>query len=108
MPPPSLLKAYLALPLKGKLAVPWRLFRDRRVPLAAKLVLPLVLLYLVMPFDIIPDFIPVLGQLDDLLIIGLGLALFIRLCPPPLVAEHIATWKAQQPPSNKSTDKERP
>jgi uncharacterized membrane protein YkvA (DUF1232 family) len=105
--PPSQFKQYLALPLKGKLMVPWRLFRDRRVPLAAKLILPLLLLYLLMPFDLVPDFIPVLGQLDDLLIIGLGLALFIRLCPPPLVAEHIATWKAQQPPLNNTTDKER-
>jgi len=92
---PSLFKQYFALPLKGKAVVPWRLFRDRRVPLAAKLVLPLLLLYVLTPFDIVPDFIPVLGQLDDLLIVGLGLALFLRLCPPQVVAEHMRSWQSE-------------
>ncbi|MBI4395450.1 MAG: DUF1232 domain-containing protein [Elusimicrobia bacterium] len=41
-----------------------------------------------MPIDIIPDFIPVIGQLDDLLIVVIGLKLLARLCPPELVQEH--------------------
>ncbi|MBI2917555.1 MAG: DUF1232 domain-containing protein [Chloroflexi bacterium] len=85
-------KEYLALPLKGKLRVPVRLLRDPRVPWSARLVLPLIAVYLLVPFDIVPDFIPVLGQLDDLLIVTVGLGLFLRLCPPGVAAEHVRAW----------------
>ena len=47
-----------------------RLLRDQRVPRRAKATLVLVIPYLVMPFDLIPDFIPVLGQLDDALLVA--------------------------------------
>ncbi|MSQ40068.1 MAG: DUF1232 domain-containing protein [Dehalococcoidia bacterium] len=90
---PGLLKEYLSLPIKGKFLVLARLFRDPRVPLGAKLVLPPTLLYILMPIDIIPDFIPVLGYLDDLLVITLGLGLFLRLCPHELVREHIERYR---------------
>ena len=46
-----------------------RLLRDPRVPRRAKVTLGLVIPYLVMPFDLIPDFIPVIGQLDDALLV---------------------------------------
>ena len=46
-----------------------RLLRDPRVPRRAKVTLGLVIPYLVMPFDVIPDFIPVIGQLDDALLV---------------------------------------
>ena len=46
-----------------------RLMRDPRVPRRAKVTLGLVIPYLVMPFDLIPDFIPVIGQLDDALLV---------------------------------------
>ncbi len=67
----------------------WRLLREPRVPLRAKFILPAVALYLVMPLDPIPDFIPVLGQLDDLLVVVLGLWLFLRLSPRAVFREHI-------------------
>ncbi len=70
----------------GRLAL--HLARDRRVPLYPKLVLGLALLYVLSPLDFIPDWIPVLGQLDDLAALAAGLALFIRLCPPSVVEEH--------------------
>jgi uncharacterized membrane protein YkvA (DUF1232 family) len=47
-----------------------RLLRDPRVPRRAKVTLALVLPYLVLPFDLIPDFIPVIGQLDDALLVA--------------------------------------
>lgn len=84
---------FLSLPLRGKAIVLWRLFRDPRVPLPPKLLPPLVLAYLAMPVDLIPDFIPVLGQLDDILIVALGAGLFIRLCPEGVVMEHVQRWR---------------
>jgi uncharacterized membrane protein YkvA (DUF1232 family) len=43
--------------------------------------------YALSPIDLIPDFIPVLGLLDDLLIVPLGIALVVRMIPPPLMAQ---------------------
>ena len=57
---------------KAKLRLVARLLRDSRVPLRAKLVIPALALYLAMPFDIIPDFLPVVGHLDDVVVIALA------------------------------------
>ncbi|WP_246179794.1 YkvA family protein [Microvirga thermotolerans] len=59
--------------------------RDPRVPLSAKLVAGLVAAYALSPVDLIPDFIPVLGYLDDLLLVPLGILLAVRLIPPPVM-----------------------
>jgi uncharacterized membrane protein YkvA (DUF1232 family) len=61
----------------------WKLFKHPDTPRAAKIVALLVLGYALSPIDLIPDFIPVLGQLDDLVLIPLGVALAIRLTPKP-------------------------
>ena len=71
----------MALPIRAKLKLAWRMFRDPGVPLGAKAVMPVVLVYLASPFDIIPDFIPLLGQLDDLLVLFLGLGVVLWLTP---------------------------
>jgi len=55
--------------------------RDPRVPLAAKLVVVFVVTYALSPIDLIPDFIPVLGYLDDMLLLPMGIALAIKLMP---------------------------
>ncbi len=68
--------------------VAWRLLRDPRVPPATKLVPLASLLYLLWPLDILADAWPLLGQLDDLGVLLLGLRLFLRLAPAPLVAAH--------------------
>ena len=68
----------------------WALLRDRRVPPRQKLILVGIAAYLVLPIDLIPDFVPVLGQLDDLAVILLGLDLFIRSAPQDVVEEHMA------------------
>ncbi|MGH7821894.1 MAG: DUF1232 domain-containing protein [Candidatus Binatia bacterium] len=61
---------------------------DPRVPLHAKVVVACVVAYALSPIDLIPDFVPVLGYLDDLLLLPLGVALAIRLVPPALLEEH--------------------
>lgn len=61
--------------------------RDPRTPWYAKLVAMLVVAYALSPIDLIPDFIPVLGWLDDLILLPLGVLLVIRLMPKPLMAE---------------------
>jgi len=68
----------------------WALLRDGRVPLQQKLILVGIGAYVVLPIDLIPDFVPVLGQLDDLAVVLLGLDLFIRSAPPDIVEEHLA------------------
>lgn len=66
----------------------WRLLLDPQVSVLAKLIPVAALAYVVMPFDLIPDVFPVLGQLDDIAIILLGMRLFIALCPPARVRWH--------------------
>src|SRR5215218_4502434 len=61
--------------------------RDPRVPWLAKLVAGVVAAYALSPIDLIPDFIPVLGYLDDLLIVPLGIWLAVRMIPPELMRE---------------------
>lgn len=62
--------------------------RDPRVPWYAKLLAGAILTYALSPIDLIPDFIPVVGYLDDLLIIPAGLILVRRLIPAAILAEH--------------------
>jgi uncharacterized membrane protein YkvA (DUF1232 family) len=61
--------------------------RDPRTPLVARCIALAVAAYALSPIDLIPDFIPVLGYLDDLLIVPLGLLLVIRLLPPLVLVE---------------------
>jgi uncharacterized membrane protein YkvA (DUF1232 family) len=67
----------------------WQLMLDPRVPLWVKTIVPASLIYLISPIDFIPDVIPGLGQLDDLAVIIIGVKLFIELCPPEIVREHM-------------------
>jgi uncharacterized membrane protein YkvA (DUF1232 family) len=68
----------------------WLAARDPRCPWGARLVGLLVTAYALSPIDLIPDFIPVLGLLDDALIVPAGLWLFVRMLPPGLLEEHRA------------------
>ena len=68
----------------------WGLARDGRVPAPQKLILAGIVGYLLMPLDLIPDFIPVLGQLDDLAVVLLGIDLFIKSAPADVVDAHLA------------------
>src|SRR3954449_10547637 len=62
--------------------------RDPRVPWYSKAVAVAVAAYALSPIDLIPDFIPVLGYLDDLIIVPLGVALVVRLIPPEVMEEY--------------------
>ena len=62
----------------------WKLVRHPDTPRAAKLVAWMVLAYALSPIDLIPDFIPVLGLLDDIVLIPLGVAMVVRMVPPAL------------------------
>jgi len=64
--------------------------RDPRVPWYAKAVGACVVAYALSPIDLIPDFIPVLGYVDDLVLVPLGIVLTLRLIPPEILAEHRA------------------
>lgn len=70
--------------------------RDPRTPRHVRLLAMAVAAYALSPIDLIPDFIPVLGYLDDLLIVPLGILLVVRLIPPQLLAEHRAAAAARQ------------
>ena len=62
----------------------WKLFKHRETPRGVRWLAVAVLAYAVSPIDLIPDFIPVIGLLDDLILIPLGVALITRLTPPLL------------------------
>ena len=76
-----------------RLRLGWRLLRDPRIPAWPKLLVPLAALYVISPVDVIPDFLLVLGQIDDVSVIGLILAviaMLVRWSPQEVVAEHAA------------------
>ena len=73
----------------------WRLFRDERVPVWTKVIPPVALAYVLFPLDIIPDWAPGLGQLDDIAVLLIGVKLFIELAPREVVREHLADLGAR-------------
>jgi uncharacterized membrane protein YkvA (DUF1232 family) len=73
--------------MKRDVVALWIAAHDPRVPLYAKLVAGAVAAYALSPIDLIPDFIPVIGYLDDLIIVPLGILLAIRLVPGDLMQE---------------------
>ena len=75
--------------------------RDPRVPWYAKLFAACVVGYAFSPIDLIPDFIPVLGYLDDLVLVPLGIALAVRMIPGPILEEcRLEARSALDRPSN--------
>jgi uncharacterized membrane protein YkvA (DUF1232 family) len=73
--------------------------RDQRTPWHAKAVAVAIAAYAISPIDLIPDFIPILGYLDDLIIVPLGIMLAVRLIPADLMAEfrHAAVERGRLP-----------
>ncbi len=71
------------------------LVRDRDVPLYLKVLPFLGVLYVLFPLDIITDFIPVLGQIDDLMILTIGAKVFIELAPSHVVAKYMDQMRGQ-------------
>jgi uncharacterized membrane protein YkvA (DUF1232 family) len=81
----------LATRLRIEAHAVWLAARDPRTPWTARLLCLLIAAYALSPIDLIPDFIPVLGLLDDALIIPAGIWLVGRLLPPGLMDQHRAT-----------------
>jgi len=73
--------------IKRDVVALWLAARDPQVPVAAKLVAGMVAAYALSPIDLIPDFIPVVGYLDDVILVPLGIALAVRLIPPQLMED---------------------
>jgi len=71
------------------------LIKDPRVSVSPKLVLAGILAYVILPADLLPDFLIGVGQLDDLAVILGGLKLFLGLCPSEVVQEHLKAIAAR-------------
>ena len=83
----------------------WKLIFDRRVSLILRSLVPLAIIYLLSPVDLIKDQIPVIGRIDDILIFGLALLLLIKLSPRYVVNEHLGITPLEERPEDKNPDK---
>jgi len=86
----------LARDVKRDLIVLFRCARDSRVPWYATAAAALVAAYALSPIDLIPDFLPVIGYLDDIVIVPLGILLVVRLIPTEVLLEHRRAVGARQ------------
>jgi uncharacterized membrane protein YkvA (DUF1232 family) len=79
--------------LKAEVYALYLAYRDPRVPIPARIFAAGVVAYAFSPIDLIPDFIPVIGYLDDLVLVPLGIALALKMIPPPVMEESRARAK---------------
>jgi len=86
--------------LKRDVVALWLAGRDPRVPFGAKLLAGAIAAYALSPIDLIPDFIPVLGYFDDLIIVPIGIWAAIKLIPPELLDEFRERARAQGRPKS--------
>jgi uncharacterized membrane protein YkvA (DUF1232 family) len=91
----ALMRRIGKLRFRDKLAFGRRLMRDPRVPWRAKIIAGAVVAYVASPIDLIPDFIPVLGYVDDLLVAIIGGVLLLRSVPRHVVEEHLQAYEAR-------------
>ena len=82
--------------LKNEIRVYQRVIADQRTPRSARWLLGCAVAYAVSPIDLIPDFIPIVGHLDDILVLPLLVWLALRLVPDGLLAEARASVTAEQ------------
>ncbi len=80
----------------------WRLTFDRRVNIILRALVPLALIYIIVPTDLVKDQVPILGRFDDFIVLGLALLFLIKLAPKHLVNEHLGI----QPISNRPEDQD--
>jgi uncharacterized membrane protein YkvA (DUF1232 family) len=88
--------------IKRDIMALWLAARDPRVPWYAKAVAGAVAAYALSPVDLIPDFIPVLGYMDELVILPLGIMLAVRLVPTALMAEFRAEAMRRDKPASRA------
>ena len=81
--------------LKVETLALYHVARDPRVPWYARLFIGMVVAYALSPIDLIPDFVPILGYLDDLVLVPLGIALALRMVPPLVLDDCRARARAE-------------
>jgi uncharacterized membrane protein YkvA (DUF1232 family) len=96
LPPSRADLAEAARRLKREVRALYLAYRDPRVPWYARLFAALVVAYALSPIDLIPDLIPILGYLDDLILIPLGVWLALRMIPREVMAECRARAQMEQ------------
>ena len=79
----------------------WRLTWDKRVPMVLRALVPLAIVYVLSPVDLIRDRVPVIGRFDDLIVLALAVFFLIKLSPQHVVDEHLG-----KPPSPRPEDKD--
>ena len=83
----------------------WRLTFDKRVSIFLRALVPLALIYIVSPYDILRDRIPVVGRFDDLIVLGLALLFLTKLASPKIVDEHNDRVTESDRPEDKNPEK---
>ena len=73
------------------------LLMDKRVPLVVKAILPATLAYLIIPSDLLPDFVTPIGRVDDVLVLILGTLAFLTLAPKQVVSEYTRRGRMDDP-----------
>jgi uncharacterized membrane protein YkvA (DUF1232 family) len=81
------------LPFFDKISLAGALFRDDRVSIAPRIIALALVLYIASPIDLIPDFIPVIGYFDDVLIVLVGAGLLLRSIPRYIIEEHVSRYE---------------
>ena len=85
----TLIKRFSGLELGSKVRLAGNLIADGRIPIVARVALPLLVLYLALPIDFIPDFIPIIGWVDDVFLLVIGLNIVLRMTPRYVLDEQI-------------------
>ena len=80
----------------GQISLVGQLMKDGRVPFYLKVIPVVVALYLLSPLDLIPGFLPLIGQLDDFGLLMVGLSTFIRMTPDDVIADSLPEVTAEQ------------
>jgi uncharacterized membrane protein YkvA (DUF1232 family) len=91
----ALLKRITKLPIRRKFRLAVALTRDTRVPLRLRVLPPVLVLYLTSPLDVIPDFIPVIGLIDDVLVALVGVGLLLRFTPRAVLVELVERMESR-------------
>ncbi|MDE0823229.1 MAG: DUF1232 domain-containing protein [Dehalococcoidia bacterium] len=83
-------------------ALVWRLTFDKRVSIFLRILVPLAIVYVISPVDLIRDRVPIIGRFDDLIVVGLALLFLTKLASPAIVDEHMGV----EPKSDRPEDKD--
>ncbi len=83
----------------------WKLSFDRRVNIILRSLIPLALIYIVSPFDLVRDRLPIIGRIDDLLVLGVATLLLIKLSPKHVIDEHLGREPISDRPEDRDPSK---